>query len=74
MINNSGHAIVIGKPYHSRFENRTEVYTLDNVFGKYADMEHRKNRRKRWVKIDDLVPYVRKEIKSYLTTNNHQQD
>lgn len=68
MINNLGHAIVIGKPYYARFESHTEVYTLDNVFGQYADMEQRKSRRKRWLKVDDLVPYVRKEIKSYLTT------
>lgn len=70
--NNNGHEIVIGQPYHSKFDNRTEVYTLDAVFGKYADMEHRKKRFKRWVKIDDLVPYVRQEIKSYLPIKQQQ--
>ena len=62
--------VVIGGAYYSKFDGANVLYTLDGVFGEYADMEHKKNRRKRWVKVDDLVPYVRKEIKSYLTPNN----
>lgn len=62
--------VVIGRAYYPKFDSANDLYTLDGVFGEYADMEHKKNRRKRWVKVDDLVPYVRKEIKSYLTPNN----
>jgi len=66
MINNKGHALTIGQPYQTRYDNRNDVFTLNAIFGNYADMENKKTRQAKWVKVDDLIPLVRIKIKSYL--------
>lgn len=64
MINKNGHALVVGQPYYSRFDSDT--YTIDSIFGKYADTENRRTKNKRWIPVDNLIPYVRLKPKSYL--------
>lgn len=61
--------LVIGGRYTSKFDSRNDIYLLDGVFGKYADMENKRTGRKQWVRVDDLIPHVRKTVKSYLTSN-----
>lgn len=68
MSNN--HKLIIGKPYYSVFESRNEVYTLNGVFGSYADMEHKRTKRAQWIKIESLIPCDRKVIKTYLSASN----
>ena len=58
--------VVIGRAYYSKFDSAGDLYTLDGVFGEYADMEHKKNRSRRWIKVSNLVPHKRINIKSYL--------
>lgn len=58
--------VVIGRTYYSKFDSANDLYTLDGVFGEYADMEHKKNRSHRWIKVSNLVPHKRISIKSYL--------
>ncbi|WPJ30534.1 hypothetical protein [Pseudoalteromonas phage vB_PalP_Y7] len=58
--------VVIGRAYYSKFDSANDLYTLDGVFGEYADMEHKKNRSRRWIKVSNLVPYKRISIKRYL--------
>lgn len=59
--------LVIGRPYYFKFGSADDLYTLDGVFGEYADMEHKKNRSRRWIKVSNLVPHKRITIKRYLS-------
>lgn len=60
------HRLIIGKPYKSKFDSRNDIYTLNAVFGQWADMENKQTLQPRWININNLIPHERKEIKSYL--------
>lgn len=74
MITNKDQALIVGQPYQTRYDNRSDIFTLNAVFGDYADMENKKTKRAKWVKVSDLIPYSRISIKSYLPKIESKDD